>query len=346
MTSKPLTYADAGVNLSAWAETKKRIGKLVKSTYNDNVIGKFGQFGGLFDVSFLKDFKKPILVSSVDGIGTKLKIAFATGIHDTVGEDIVNHCVDDILVMGAKPLFLLDYVGTGVLSPDVMEQFVTGLTRACKNAGIALIGGETAEMPGIYKEGEYDVACTVVGVVDRDDIIDGSTINSGDVIVGLRSNGLHTNGYSLARKIVTEVAGKQYGDIFEATGRTFGVELLRPHRAYTSLYEIIKKKMIKGCAHITGGGFQENIDRILPENCDAQIKTKTWEPDAIFKFLQEQGNVENDEMYRTFNMGIGMVVVVDKEKSEGIMNCEELKGFEPVKIGSIIDGIGKVLMEY
>lgn len=346
MTTKPLTYADAGVSLSAWAETKKRIGTLVKSTYNDNVVGKFGQFGGLFDVSFLKEYKKPILVSSVDGVGTKLKIAYATGIHDTVGEDIVNHCVDDILVMGAKPLFLLDYVGTGALSPDVMEQFMTGLTRACKNAGLALIGGETAEMPGIYNKGEYDVACTVVGVVDEDEIIDGSTIHAGDVIVGLQSNGLHTNGYSLARKIVTEVAGKKYSDIFEATGRTFGMELLRPHRAYTSLYGLLKKNVIKGCAHITGGGFQENIDRILPKNCNARINTKTWEPDAIFKFLQEQGNVENDEMYRTFNMGIGMAIVVDKENSEDVINSEELKGLEPISIGSIVEGNGKVVMEY
>lgn len=346
MTTKPLTYADAGVSLSAWAETKKRIGTLVKSTYNDNVVGKFGQFGGLFDVSFLKEYKKPILVSSVDGVGTKLKIAYATGIHDTVGEDIVNHCVDDILVMGAKPLFLLDYVGTGALSPDVMEQFMTGLTRACKNAGLVLIGGETAEMPGIYNEGEYDVACTVVGVVDEDEIIDGSTINVGDVIVGLQSNGLHTNGYSLARKIVTEVAGKKYSDIFEATGRTFGMELLRPHRAYTSLYGLLKKNVIKGCAHITGGGFQENIDRILPKNCSARINTKTWEPDAIFKFLQEQGNVENDEMYRTFNMGIGMAIVVDKENEDEVVNCEELKEFEPLIIGSIVVGDGKIIMEY
>ena len=346
MTPKPLTYADAGVSLSAWAETKKRIGNLVKSTYNDNVVGKFGQFGGLFDVSFIKEFKKPILVSSVDGVGTKLKIAYATGIHDTVGEDIVNHCVDDILVMGAKPLFLLDYVGTGVLSPDVMEQFVTGLTRACKNAGIVLIGGETAEMPGIYNEGEYDVACTVVGVVDEDEVIDGSTIKIGDAIIGLRSNGLHTNGYSLARKIVTEVAGKKYGDVFEPTGRTFGVELLRPHRSYTPLYELIKKNMIKGCAHITGGGFQENVDRILPQNCDAQINTKAWEPEAIFKFLQETGNVENDEMYRTFNMGIGMAIIVDREKSEEIANCEELKEFEPVVVGTIVEGGGTVIMEY
>lgn len=346
MTAKPLTYADAGVSLSAWAETKKRIGTLVKSTYNDNVVGKFGQFGGLFDVSFIKELKKPILVSSVDGVGTKLKIAYATGIHDTVGEDIVNHCVDDILVMGAKPLFLLDYVGTGVLSPDVMEQFVTGLTRACRNAGIVLIGGETAEMPGIYNKGEYDVACTVVGVVDEEEIIDGSTIATGDAIIGLRSNGLHTNGYSLARKIVTEVAGKGYGDIFEPTGRTFGVELLRPHRAYTPLYELIKKKVIKGCAHITGGGFQENVDRILPQDCDARIDTKTWEPEAIFRFLQENGNVENDEMYRTFNMGIGMTIIVDSKKSEEIISCEELKEFEPVVIGTIIEGTGKVIMGY
>jgi phosphoribosylformylglycinamidine cyclo-ligase len=346
MSSKPLTYADAGVDLSAWKETKERISKLVQSTYNDKVVGKFGQFSGLFDVSMLKEYKKPILVSSVDGVGTKLKIAYETGIHDTVGEDIVNHCVDDILVMGAKPLYFLDYIGTGVLSPEVTEQFMTGLTRACKNTGCVLIGGETAEMPGIYNKGEYDIAGTIVGVVDEEDIIDGSSISSGDTIIGLCSNGLHTNGYSLARKIVTEVDGKKYSDVFKPTGRTFGEELLRPHIAYSPLLSSMEKGMIKGCVHITGGGFQENIDRVLPENCNAIIDTATWEPDAIFGYLQEKGSVENSEMYRTFNMGIGMAVIVDKKHREDILNLKELGAFDPVEIGLITEGTGSVEMKF
>ncbi len=344
--AESLTYADAGVDLSAWAKAKRRIGKLVKSTYTKNVVGGFGHFGGLFDVSMLKEYEKPILVSSVDGVGTKLKIAYETGIHDTVGEDIVNHCVDDILVLGAKPLYFLDYIGTGVLSPKVTEQFMKGLTRACKKTGCVLIGGETAEMPGIYNSGEYDVAGTIVGIVDEKDIIDGSGIAVGDSIVGLRSNGLHTNGYSLARKIVTEVAGKKYSDTFPAGGKTFGRELLRPHIAYSPVLSIMEKGLIKGCAHITGGGFQENVDRILPKGCDAVIDTKTWEPDAIFVFLQETGNVENDEMYRTFNMGIGMVLVVDPADADGVVKARELKEFKPLVIGSVVAGNGKVVLEF
>lgn len=346
MTSKPLTYADAGVDLSAWAETRNRIGALVKSTYNSNVVGKFGQFGGMFDVSMLKDYEKPILVSSVDGVGTKLKIAFETGIHDTVGEDIVNHCIDDILVMGAKPLYFLDYIGTGKLSPEVTDQFMTGLARACNVADVVIIGGETAEMPGIYNEGEYDIAGTIVGVVDEKDVIDGSTIVPGDKIIGLRSNGLHTNGYSLARKIVVDIAGKKYSETFEPTGRTYGEELLRPHRAYSSILGLMKKGLVKGCAHLTGGGFQENINRILPDNCDAIVDATFWEPDAIFTFLQGSGNVENEEMYKTFNMGIGMTLIFDSTMADEMLVSEELASFNPVVIGSVVEGNAKVIMEF
>lgn len=346
MASKPLTYADAGVNLAAWAETKKRIGALVKSTYTSNVIGRFGQFGGMFDASVLKEYTKPILVSSIDGVGTKLKIAIEYGIHDTVGEDIVNHCINDILVMGAKPLFFLDYIGTGVLSPEVTEQILIGLTRACRNAGIVLIGGETAEMPGFYGRGEYDIAGTIIGVVEESEVVDGSTIVPGDVVIGLRSNGLHTNGYSLARKIVTEVAGKTYTDIFQESGRTFGLELLRPHRAYSPVLNLMKQRLIKGCVHITGGGFQENIDRVLPENCTAVIQAQSWTPDPVFRFLQMRGGVENFEMYRTFNMGIGMTLIVDKMQAGEILRAEELTAFEPVIIGTVVTGDGTVRMEF
>lgn len=341
-----LTYADAGVNLSAWHETRKRIGELVKSTFNKRVVGEFGQFGGVFDVSMLKDFERPLLVSSVDSVGTKLKIAFETGVHDTVGEDIVNHCINDILVMGARPLYFLDYLGVGRLAPVVAEQVMVGLTRACKAADCALVGGETAELPGFYNAGEYDLVGCIVGAVDAARIVDGRDIKAGDVLVGLRSNGLHTNGYSLARKIVTEVAGKSYGDTFESAGTTFGADLLRPHRAYTPVLGLIENHLVKGCAHITGGGFQENVDRILPSNCSAVIDTGTWTPDPIFKFLQDMGHVENDEMYRTFNMGIGFVLVAGPAEAEKITADTALADYEPRRIGRIDSGDGTVRLEY
>jgi phosphoribosylformylglycinamidine cyclo-ligase len=343
---KSMTYADAGVDLSAWHETFGRIGKLVKSTYNKNVLGGFGQFGGLYNAAECKKLKRPVLVSSTDGVGTKLKIAFSINVHDTVGQDIVNHCINDILVMGAKPLFFLDYLATGKLSPVVTEQIISGMSVACRNAGCVLIGGETAEMPGFYPAGEYDLAGTIVGLVDAGSIIDGHTIKPGDTIIGLRSNGLHTNGYSLARKIVTEAAKKKYKDVFKPTGRSFGLELLRPHRQYSPVLKLMEKGVIKGCAHLTGGGFQENIDRILPSGCDAVIETRRWVPDPIFKFLQEAGCVENDEMYRTFNMGIGMVLVVDSKNLRKIMSSALIRAYEPVQVGYVVKGKAKVRMNY
>ncbi len=346
MSKKSVTYADAGVSLSAWNTAKKRIGELVGATYNKNVIGKFGQFGGLYDIGWIKDFEKPILVSSVDGVGTKLKIAVAMNTHGTVGEDLVNHCVNDILVLGAKPLFFLDYLGTGKLLPETAEQIIEGFSRACRNAGCVLIGGETAEMPGVYSGEDYDLVGTIVGVVDERKVIDGSNIVPGDKIIGLRSSGLHTNGYSLARKILTEIAGKDYPDIFEETGQSFGVELLRPHRCYSPVLSLIEDSLVKGCAHITGGGFQENIDRVLPSSCDAVIRTVSWQPQPIFGFLQSTGNVANDEMYRTFNMGIGLVLIVPGSISSEIMARPELSEFAPVEIGEITEGTGSVKMEY
>ena len=341
-----LTYADAGVDLASWHDARKRIGRLVTSTFNERVLGGFGQFGGLYEATFLKKYRRPVLVSSTDGVGTKLKIAFEMGVHDSVGEDIVNHCINDILVMGAQPLFFLDYLATGKLSPDVTGRILSGISRACKKAGCVLIGGETAEMPGFYPAGEYDLAGTIVGVVDAGDIVDGHTIKPGDVIIGLRSNGLHTNGYSLARKIITEAAGKKYTDIFMPTGRSFGMELLRPHRPYSPVLRLMKKKLIKGCAHITGGGFQENIDRILPSDCDAVIETKTWDPDPIFRFLQSAGGVENNEMYRTFNMGVGLVLAVGKRDGARVLKSAEIRPFRPRLIGRITAGRGKVEMVY
>lgn len=343
---KSMTYADAGVNLGEWHNARDRIGGLVRSTYNERVLGGFGQFGGLYDVSRLKEYEHPVLVSSVDGVGTKLKIAFEMGIHSTVGEDIVNHCIDDILVLGAEPLYFLDYLGTGKLSADVIAQVVEGLSRACREAGCVLIGGETAEMPGFYAEGEYDIAGTIVGVAEKNRIPDGSRIIKGDVLIGLRSNGLHTNGYSLARKIVTEAAGKSYPDLFEDTGKSFGEELLRPHRSYKPVLPLIHSGMVKGCAHVTGGGFQENIDRILPAKIDAVIETGSWTPDPIFTFLRKQGGIENDEMYRTFNMGIGLVLVVGESDAQQVLDSENAKEFQPVVIGRTVEGAGTVRMEF
>lgn len=342
----PLTYADAGVDLSKWHDAKRRIGGLVKATHDSRVLGGFGHFGGLFDATALKGMQDPVLVSSVDGVGTKLKIAFDVGRHDTVGEDIVNHCVGDILVLGARPLFFLDYLATGKLAPEVIEAVISGLAKACKASGCALIGGETAEMPGFYAAGEYDLAGTIVGVVDRGHIVDGHTIVPGDVLVGLRSNGLHTNGYSLARKIVTEVAGKSYGDTFAETGETFGDELLRPHRAYSPVLSLMEDGLVKGCAHITGGGFQENLDRILPPGCDAVVDTRRWEPQPIMRFLQHAGEVANDDMYRTFNMGIGMVLAVAGSTIDTVLGRPEIAAFEPVAVGRVEAGAGAVRMEY
>ncbi len=345
MSEKKYSYSEAGVDLRSWENVKRNIGDFVKMTYNDNVLGKFGQFGGLYDVSFLKNYKAPVLVSSVDGVGTKLKVAASVNKHDTVGEDIVNHCVDDILVMGAKPLWFLDYIGTGTISTEISQEIVRGLARACKVSDCVLIGGETAEMPDIYSDADYDLAGTIVGVVEKYQIIDGRNIEPGDVLIGLHSNGLHTNGYTLARKVILEAAGKKYGDLFSETGRTFGEELLRPHRSYISLLPFMYRDCIKGCAHITGGGFKGNVNRILPDNCDAVIKKFSWTPDPIFSFIQKHGNVDSEEMYSTFNMGIGMVLAVKPDDVSSICYAEELRDYQPCVVGRVEKGDGKVVLE-
>ena len=338
----PLRYEDAGVDIGAWNSVKGNIGELVASTYNDRVIGKFGQFGGMFDIANLSGMDKPVLVASTDSVGTKVMIAFETGNHSLVGHDIVNHCVNDILVMGAQPLFFLDYIGIYKLLPEIARQIVGGLAGACKQNGCVLIGGETAEMPDLYHEGEYDLVGTIVGLVDREIVVDGSAIAAGDVLIGFKSSGLHTNGYSLARKIVKDVGKKQYSDSFPDSDRTFGEILQEPHRSYLPLHQFMKKGIVKGCAHITGGGFQDNINRVLPENCDASVSLSAWEPAPIFKWMQKIGNVERDEMYHTFNMGIGMVAVVAKQDADQLLNASELSASEPCVLGEIISGTGKV----
>ena len=341
----PLRYRDAGVDIGTWNSVKGTIGDIVASTYNERVLGRFGQFGGMFDIAGFPGCPHPVLVSSTDSVGTKVMIAFETGNHTTVGQDIVNHCVNDILVMGARPLFFLDYIGIYKLLPEVAKEIVGGLALACRQNGCVLIGGETAEMPDLYKKDEYDLVGTIVGLVDNDRVIDGSSVIEGDVLIGLASSGLHTNGYSLARKIVKEVGGKSYADQFEEAGRTFGEVLQEPHRSYLPVYELMQRSLIKGCVHITGGGFQDNINRVLPAQCDAAVELNAWEVPAIFRWLQRTGGVERDEMYHTFNMGIGMVLVVAREHAEAIIADPLLQSFAPCRIGRIVTGTGKVTLE-
>ncbi len=306
----PVTYASAGVDISEGDRTKQRIKMLARKTFNKQVLSEIGGFGGLFGLDLAK-FPDPVLVSSADGVGTKLKVAFELGIHHTVGCDLVNHCVNDIAVQGATPLFFLDYLATGRLEGSVAETVVSGLADACKSNGCALIGGETAQMPGFYADGEYDLAGFIVGVVNRDQIITGEKIEPGDCLVGLPSNGLHTNGYSLARKLLFEVA--KYGPtqyVNELEDKT-GNALMRQHRSYLSiLRKLWTTGIVKGMAHITGGGITENLPRILPRGTAAQVELSAWQAPPLFRHLQQLGNVTQDEMFRTFNMGIGMIAVV------------------------------------
>jgi phosphoribosylformylglycinamidine cyclo-ligase len=311
---KPISYSDAGVDISSAERSKQRIKMLARKTFNRQVLSEIGGFGGLFALD-LEKFPNPVLVSSADGVGTKLKVAFELGIHHTVGQDLVNHCVNDIAVQGATPLFFLDYLATGKLDNEVIETVVQGISEACRANGCALIGGETAQMPGFYADGEYDLAGTIIGAVSRDKIVTGDNIQVGDVLIGLPSNGLHTNGYSLARKLLFEVA--KYGPdqyVNELKDKT-GAALMRTHRSYLA---IIKKltgaEVVNGMAHITGGGITENLPRILPKGMGAVVDLASWQTPPLFEHLQHLGDVEQDEMLRTFNMGIGLICVVPAEK--------------------------------
>ena len=311
---RPITYADAGVDVSAADRTKHRIKMLARKTFNKNVLSEIGGFGGLFALD-LEKFPNPVLVSSADGVGTKLKVAFELNIHHTVGQDLVNHCANDIAVQGATPLFFLDYLATGKLDGATVETIVQGLSDACKANGCALIGGETAQMPGFYADGEYDLAGTIVGAVSRDRILTGAEIQVGDVLIGLPSNGLHTNGYSLARKLLFEVAG--YGAdhyVNELKDKT-GAALMRTHRSYLAIIrKLHQADLVAGMAHITGGGITGNLPRILPRGTAAVVDLASWPVPPLFEHLQHLGSVEQDEMYRTFNMGIGLICVVPAEK--------------------------------
>jgi phosphoribosylformylglycinamidine cyclo-ligase len=334
MTRQKKAYALAGVDVELGNFVKRRIQSRVKSTHGPEVLGKIGGFAGLFAPNF-SGMREPVLVASVDGVGTKLKVAFALNRHDTVGADLVNHCVNDIAVLGARPLFFLDYIGAEKLEPRVFGQLLSGFAKACGLAGCALIGGETAQMPGMYRKGEYDLAGCIVGVVDRAKMIDGSRIKQGDVILGLPANGLHTNGYSLARKILFEKMRLKPASTIEGIKHSVGAELLRVHKNYQPLLAKIPAEMIHGLAHITGGGLIDNLPRVLPKNCDAAINTKSWRVPPIFDVLQRKGKVDRMEMYQVFNMGIGMVAIVAAKDAEAIARQLRAK-----QIGRIVVGCG------
>ena len=332
---KTKAYALAGVDVDLGNLVKRRIQARVKSTHGPEVLGKIGGFGGLFAPNF-SDMREPVLVASVDGVGTKLKVAFALDRHDTVGADLVNHCVNDIAVLGARPLFFLDYIGAEKLEPRVFDQLLSGFAKACRLAGCALIGGETAQMPGMYRKGEYDLAGCIVGVVERARMIDGRTIKTGDVILGLPSNGLHTNGYSLARKILFEKMRLKPASMVEGIKHSLGEELLRVHKNYQPLLAKVPAGIIRGLAHITGGGLIDNLPRVLPKTCDAAIETRSWRVPPIFELLQRNGKVDATEMYQVFNMGIGMVAIVAANDAKNV--ARQLKAKE---IGRIERGSGK-----
>ena len=325
---KPVTYADAGVDISSGDRAKDRIKYLARRTFNRSVLGGIGGFGALFQLD-LKRWAEPILVSSADGVGTKLKLAFDLGIHNTVGQDLVNHCVNDIAVQGAVPLFFLDYLATGKLDPAVTEQIVTGLADACKANGCALIGGETAQMPGFYQDGEYDLAGFIVGAVDKSKLITGETIAPGDILLGLPSTGLHTNGYSLARKLFFEVAKYKSTQYIGAIGDKAGTALMKVHRSYLAIAQkLVNAGLTAGMAHITGGGITENLPRILPRGTAAHVELGSWPVLPIFEHLQELGQGPQDEMLRTFNMGVGLIVVVPADKfrkAQALLNRAEEK---------------------
>jgi len=338
-----ISYADAGVNIDNANRAVAKIREYARSTFNERTLTEIGSFGGMFAGAF-PQMSEPILVASADGVGTKLKLAFETGIHNTVGADLVNHCVNDILVQGARPLFFLDYFATGTLEPDVTASVVEGIARACRENGCVLLGGETAEMPDFYPTGEYDLAGFIVGIVDKAKVIDGKSIVPGDVVLGLPSTGLQTNGYSLARKLFFEIGGYNIDDHVEELGSTIGEALLSTHSSFLpQLDGLLDSGLIKGLAHITGGGFLENIPRILPEDVSVEINRGTWPEPPIFGLMQKLGNVDEKEMFRTFNMGIGMIVICSEgdrdEIANRVKNCYKIgrvtSGNQIVKISDI-----------
>ena len=342
-TPSPVTYADAGVDINRANRTKQRIKYLAHKTFTRGVLSEIGGFGGLFAVDKAK-YIDPVLVSSVDGVGTKLKVAFEMQLHSTIGGDLVNHCVNDILVQGAAPLFFMDYLSTGKLEPPIAEQVVEGIADACKHNGGALIGGETAEMPGFYPNGEYDLAGFIVGVVNRERIITGKNVQIGDIVLGLPSNGLHTNGYSLARKLLFEVAHYSPETYVNEIKNKVGNELMRTHKSYwPSLKKLLDADCVSALAHVTGGGITENLPRVLPRGTAAVVELGSWPVLPIFEHLQQLGNVEQDEMLRTFNMGLGMLLVVPSAKFKKVHTFLERVGEKAYTVGRIVKGERKVM---
>jgi phosphoribosylformylglycinamidine cyclo-ligase len=329
-------YKAAGVDIDAGNETVERIRAHVKRTYRPEVLGDVGGFGGMFA---LGRYQNPVLVSATDGVGTKLKVAFALGRHDTIGIDCVAMCVNDIVVQGAEPLFFLDYLATGKLHPEQAEAVVKGIADGCEQAGCALIGGETAEMPGMYAAGEYDVAGFCVGVVERDRVLTGENIQAGDVLIGFASNGLHSNGYSLARKVLLDDRKADFDKLVPGSEQTLGEAMLAPTRIYVRTFlELLKNFHVKGGAHITGGGLVENVPRMLPEGIQAAVDIRSWEIPAIFRWIQELGKISTKDMVRTFNMGIGMVIAVPAEEAEAVVQAAKVLGEKVFIIGKTVEG--------
>jgi phosphoribosylformylglycinamidine cyclo-ligase len=346
---KQKAYARAGVDIDLGNRVKSTLPRLLASARRPEVLGKVGGFGGLFALDVAK-YRQPVLVASTDGVGTKLKIAFAMDRHDTIGEDLVNHCVNDIAVLGAEPLFFLDYLGTGKLKPKVFTEIIQGFARGCARNRCALIGGETAQMPGFYKPGEYDVCGTIVGVVEKSRLLDGRSIRPGDVVLGLASSGLHTNGYSLARKIFFEKLKLKPRSRVAGMRGTVGEELLKVHVSYGPLVQRLLKKFngakssssqtIKGIAHITGGGFVDNIPRVLPKNCDVVIRKGSWDMLPLFKIIQERGGVPEAELYQVFNMGIGMTIIVAAKQAHAVLRFIKSQRQKAWTIGEVVRGKG------
>jgi phosphoribosylformylglycinamidine cyclo-ligase len=336
-----LRYGSAGVDIDASNAAKKRIRKLAESTFTKGVVGGFGGFGGMFRIP--PNLEKPVLVSSADGVGTKIKVAIEAGRHDTIGRDLVNHCVNDILVQGALPLFFLDYIAFGTLDPTVAEAVVAGVAAGCRENGCALIGGETAEMPGLYAPPDYDLAGFIVGYVEENRILGPHAVRPDDVLIGLPSSGLHTNGYSLARKIIAERLKLRMGDVFPGGGGTVADVLLAEHRSYLAAVKPVLDR-IHAMAHITGGGLPENLDRALPRSLDAVIDTSSWKVPAVFRVLQEAGSVEPAEMYRTFNMGVGMVVICAPSDAKAVLSAASAAGVAGWILGSLRSGSGAVIL--
>lgn len=343
MSERGLSYRDAGVDIDAANRAMGSVREMIRSTRTPDTLSELGAFGGLYRVP--RDLREPVLVASTDGVGTKLKLAFLSGRHDTVGEDLVNHCVNDILVQGARPLFFLDYIGMGKLEEGTVEALVSGISRGCISNGCALLGGETAEMPDFYAPGEYDLAGTVVGVVEEGAVLDGSSIATGDVIVALASDGLHTNGYSLARQVVFQRLGLTVEDPFPDEDGTVADVLLRVHKSYLrSLSPLLDESGVHGLAHITGGGLLDNIPRILPTGVSAKINLRSWEVPSIFRVIQQAGGVDDREMYRAFNMGIGMVAVVAKDRADAVVRSLVGSGENAWIVGEIVPGEHEVTL--